>query len=215
MVKIAPSVLAANYLQLQKCLDAVKDADMLHLDIMDGHFVPNISMGPDFVRACKKGTILPCEVHLMIEEPINLLSLFIDAGSDIITLHVESTAHIYKGIQMLKEADVGVGIALNPGTPLSLLEPFFEELDLLLIMSVNPGFGGQKFIKGMLAKISQARAMITSVGKDIALAVDGGVKEENALQIIEAGADVLIAGSAIFNGEIADGWKSFAKLIRG
>ncbi len=205
MVKIAPSILAADYLQLQKCLDAVKDADMLHLDIMDGHFV----------RACKKGTLLPCEVHLMIEDPLNLLDLFIDAGSDIITLHVESTAHIYKGIQMLKEADVGVGIALNPGTPLTLLEPFIEEIDLLLIMTVNPGFGGQIFIESMLGKISKARAMITSVGKEIALAVDGGVKEENALQIIDAGADVLIAGSAIFYGETADGWESFAKLIRG
>jgi len=215
MVKIAPSILAANYLQIQKCLDAVKDADMLHLDIMDGHFVPNISMGPEFVRACKNGSLLPCEVHLMIEEPLNLLDLFIDAGSDIITLHVESTSHIYKGIQMLKEANVGVGIALNPGTPLSLLEPFIEEIDLLLIMTVNPGFGGQNFIQGMLKKITQARAMITNVGKEIALAVDGGVKEENVLQIIEAGANVLVAGSAIFHGDIADGWKSFAKLTRG
>ena len=214
MVKIAPSILAADYLNLQNSLDSVKGADYLHLDIMDGNFVPNISMGADFVRACKRASNIPCEVHLMIDEPIRLLESFIEAGSDVLTIHVESTRHVYKGIQMIKEANILAGVALNPGTSLLSIEPFIEELDLLLIMTVNPGFGGQRFIKNMMRKIEGARQLIDQSGKDILLAVDGGVKEDNALQIIDAGANMLIAGSAIFTDNTVASWESFSQLVR-
>ncbi len=210
-VKIAPSILAADPLKLGEALKNVKGADMLHLDIMDGHFVPNISMGPAFVEACKRGSDLICETHLMVEKPERLLSGFIAAGSDIITLHVESTPHIYRGIQELKENNVGVGVSLNPGTPLSVLDSIWEEIDLLLLMTVNPGFGGQAFIPGMLEKIKEARYLIDSREKEIDLAVDGGVNAENVGEIVSAGARVIVAGSAIFGDNNGADWDLFRR----
>ncbi len=210
-VKIAPSILAADPLFLGQALENVKDADMLHLDIMDGHFVPNISMGPAVVEACKRGSNLICETHLMIEKPERYISDFISAGSDIITLHVESTPHIYKGIQELKENGVGVGISLNPGTPLGVLDSIWNEIDLLLLMAVNPGFGGQAFIPAMLEKIREARSLIDSREKNIELAVDGGINRENVREIIEAGARIIVAGSAIFSENNGENWEAFRK----
>ncbi len=212
-IKIAPSILAADPLFLGEALDNVQGADMLHLDIMDGHFVPNISMGPAVVEACRRGSNLPCEAHLMIEKPERLLSSFIEAGSNIITLHQESTPHIYRGIQKIKENGVGVGISLNPGTPLSVLQSIWEEIDLLLLMTVNPGFGGQSFIPAMVEKIREARHLIDSGNKEIELAVDGGVNEGNVGEIVRAGASLLVAGSAVFGRNNGEGWQSFKEKV--
>lgn len=213
MVKLAPSLLAANPLEIQKCLDAVADADYLHLDIMDGHFVPNLSMGPGFVQACKKGSEVPCDAHLMVERPERFIPAFLEAGSDMITLHVESTPHIHRAVQMVQGAKRKVGLALNPATPLDTLYYLMEDMDLLLIMTVNPGFGGQTFITGLLEKIQKARYMLDKAGSKAMLAVDGGLHAGNVSEVIGAGADFLIAGSAIFQGQGAEGWESFKSAV--
>ncbi len=212
-IRIAPSILAADPLFLGEALENVAGADMLHLDIMDGHFVPNISMGPAVVKACRRGSNLPCEAHLMVEYPERLLPAFIAAGSDIITLHQESTPHIYRGIQELRKNGVGVGVSINPGTPLSVLQSIWREIDLLLLMTVNPGFGGQSFIPAMLEKIKEARNLIDSGDKEIELAVDGGVNEENVEEIIRAGARLIVAGSAVFGQDNGAGWEAFREKV--
>ena len=200
-VIIAPSILAADFSRLGDEIKAVEQAgaDWIHVDVMDGHFVPNITIGPAVVESIRKVTELPLDVHLMIENADNYIGEFISAGSDIITVHVEACKHLNRTIQLIKAQDKMAGVVLNPATPLSSLEEILHEIDLVLLMSVNPGFGGQKFISSILDKIQNLEEITTHYEHTIALEVDGGINAENAGDIKQAGASVLVAGSAIFN----------------
>jgi ribulose-phosphate 3-epimerase len=212
-VIIAPSILAADFSRLGDEVKAVEQAgaDWIHVDIMDGHFVPNISIGPTVVEAIRKVTKLPLDVHLMIENADNYIGEFISAGSDIITVHVEACPHLNRTVQLIKDQDVMVGVVLNPATPLSSLEEILHEIDMVLLMSVNPGFGGQKFISSMIDKIENLSEITTHYEHPIALEVDGGITPDNAGDIVQAGASVLVAGSAIFN---AKDYKKAIKSLR-
>ena len=200
-VRIAPSILSADFARLADEVARVEagGADLLHVDAMDGHFVPNLTVGPPIVEALRKVTKLPLDVHLMITNADTYIKEFADAGADYLTVHVEACPHLHRTVQAIKECGVKAGVTLNPATPLGSVETILPDADLLLIMSVNPGFGGQSFIPASLQKISQARAMIERVGSRALLEVDGGVKVENAAQIVAAGADILVSGSAIFS----------------
>ena len=202
MTLIAPSILSADFTRLGQQLRDVQagGADWIHLDIMDGHFVPNISFGPMVVRALRPLTKLPLDVHLMISEPDRYLEPFAAAGADRITVHVESCPHLHRTIQAIRALGVKPGVTLNPATPLGAVGEILPFVDLLLIMTVNPGFGGQKFIAGSLRKIETAAAMIRAVKRDIRLQVDGGIDPTNARSIVQAGADVLVAGNSVFSG---------------
>ena len=202
-VRIAPSILSADFARLADEVARVEagGADLLHVDVMDGHFVPNLTVGPPIVEALRKVTKLPLDVHLMITNADAYIQEFADAGADYLTVHVEACPHLHRTIQAIKERGVKAGVTLNPATPLSSLEAILPDADLLLIMSVNPGFGGQSFIPASLRKISQARAMIERTNSRALLEVDGGVKVENAAQIVQAGADILVSGSAIFSSK--------------
>jgi ribulose-phosphate 3-epimerase len=200
MQMIAPSILAADGSRLGEEIAAVAaaGADWIHVDVMDGHFVPNLTLGPGLVAALRKTTGLPFDVHLMIEHPERSIDAFAEAGADWITVHVEAAAHLHRTIGMIREKGLKAGVSLNPATPLCLLEPILPEIDLLLLMTVNPGFGGQRFIAGSLARIGQARELIDRIAPAVLLEVDGGVTLTNARAVADAGADVLVAGSAIF-----------------
>ncbi|HYM38422.1 MAG TPA: ribulose-phosphate 3-epimerase [Nitrospiraceae bacterium] len=200
-VRIAPSILSADFARLADEVSRVEagGADWLHVDVMDGHFVPNLTVGPPIVEALRKVTKLPLDVHLMITNADAYIGEFADAGADYLTVHVEACPHLHRTVQAIKERGVKAGVTLNPATPIGSVEAILPDADLLLIMSVNPGFGGQSFIPSSLQKISQARAMIERVGSRALLEVDGGVKVENAAQIVGAGADILVSGSAIFS----------------
>lgn len=200
MKKIAPSILSADFTRLAKEIKAVEDAgaDYIHIDVMDGHFVPNITVGPFIVDAVRRAARLPLDVHLMIENPDRFVPDFAKAGSDIITVHVETCRHLHRTIQYIKELGVRAGVSLNPTTPLSTLEHVLEEVDLVLVMTVNPGFSGQEFIKSSIKKVERLRKMLDEVGSQAELEVDGGVKVGNIGQLSKAGADVFVAGSAIF-----------------
>lgn len=200
-IKFAPSILAADFARLgQQVQDAeAAGVDYIHVDVMDGHFVPNITIGPLIVQSLRPVTRLPLDVHLMIEQPERYLADFARAGADILTVHVETCPHLHRTIQQIKELGVKAGVTLNPATPLSTLEEILPEVDLVLIMSVNPGFGGQSYIPGSTTKIARLRAMLDAIGSDADLEVDGGVNPATIGEITAAGATVLVAGSAIFN----------------
>ncbi len=198
--KIAPSILSADFSRLGEEIQAIEKAgaDWVHIDVMDGRFVPNLTVGPLVVEAAKKVTSLPLDVHLMIVEPDHLIPEFIKEGATSVTVHVEACPHLHRTIQLIKQHGARAGVSLNPATPLSSIEEILDEIDLVLIMSVNPGFGGQKFIPKVLDKIRAARKMIDERGLSVDLEVDGGVKVANAKELAVAGVDVFVAGSAIF-----------------
>ena len=201
-VKIAPSILSADFARLGEEVTAICQAgcDYVHVDVMDGHFVPNITIGPDIVAAIKPYASKPLDVHLMISPVDSYIQAFADAGAEIITFHPEAGPHPHRTVQAIKNAGCRAGVSLNPATPVAAIEELMGEIDLVLVMSVNPGFGGQKFIASQLAKIRRLREMITATGRAIELEVDGGVNRETAAEVIAAGADVLVAGTATFQG---------------
>ncbi len=203
MKLIAPSILSADFTCLGKEVESVSNAgaDWIHIDVMDGHFVPNITMGPLVVEAVKRVTKLPLDVHLMIANPDQYIADFIAAGADYLSVQVEVCTHLHRTIHRIKEKGSKAGAVLNPATPLSTLDYVLEDLDFVLIMSVNPGFGGQSFIPCSLEKIRALRARINQLGLPILIQVDGGVNAKTIAQISEAGADVFVAGSAVFNSD--------------
>jgi ribulose-phosphate 3-epimerase len=203
MVKIAPSILSADFSKLGEEISDVEKggAELIHVDVMDGHFVPNITIGPLVVESIRPITKLPLDVHLMIENPDQYIESFAKAGADYITVHVEACRHLHRTIQLIKSFGVKAGVVLNPATPVQSIEPIFEELDIVLLMSVNPGFGGQKFIPSVLNKIKQVRDLAKQKGVQLEIEVDGGVNEQTASLCVEAGATILVAGSAVYNQE--------------
>ena len=202
-VRIAPSILSADFARLADEARLVErgGADWLHVDVMDGHFVPNLTIGPLVVEALRKVTKLPLDCHLMITNPDRYIAEFADAGADYLTVHVEAAPHLHRTVQAIKERGVKAGVTLNPATSLSTIEEIIGDVDLVLIMSVNPGFGGQAFIPAALRKVARARQMIDQVRSRALLEVDGGIKTDNAADVIAAGADILVAGSAVFCGD--------------
>lgn len=203
MVKIAPSILSADFARLGDEVRAIAaaGADYVHVDVMDGHFVPNITIGPLVVDGLRPVTDIPFDVHLMIENPDLYIPEFARVGSDIITVHQEAVSHLHRTVQLIKSCGKKAGVSINPATPVSTLEVILEDVDLVLIMSVNPGFGGQSFIESCIPKIEELRQMIDTRGLQIELEVDGGVKLDNIGRIAAAGADVFVAGSAVFGAD--------------
>lgn len=217
-IQIAPSILAADFARLAEEVSKVEaaGADLLHVDVMDGHFVPNLTVGPPIVEALRGVTSLPLDVHLMITNPDFFLPEFAEAGATYLTVHIETCPHLHRTIQSIKELGVKAGVTLNPSTSLITLEEIIAEVDLVLIMSVNPGFGGQSFIPRSLDKISRAKEMITRSGSHALLEVDGGINLDNVTEVVKAGADILVAGSAIFNsGNYAETMQAFRKAAHG
>lgn len=203
MVKIAPSILSANFAKLgEEILDVERGgADYIHVDVMDGHFVPNITIGPLIVEAIRPITKLPLDVHLMIENPDQYIEAFAKAGADYITVHVEACPHLHRTIQLIKSFGIKAGVVMNPATPVASVQHIIEDVDMVLLMTVNPGFGGQKFIHSVLPKIAEVKELANRFNPDLEIEIDGGVNEETAKLCIEQGANVLVAGSAIYNQE--------------
>jgi len=212
MAIVAPSLLSADFLHLQEACNMLNESEAAwyHLDVMDGRFVPNISFGPMLVQFFRKATTKVCDVHLMIEEPGNYAEQFRQAGADHLTVHLEACPHLHRNIQQIKSLGMKAGVAINPHTPVALLTDVLHEIDLVCLMSVNPGFGGQKFIEHSLEKISQLRKMIDERNLSVLIEVDGGITVENAPRIVQAGADVLVAGNTVFGS--ADPKKTIAQL---
>jgi ribulose-phosphate 3-epimerase len=203
MIKLAPSILSADFSRLGEEVAAVDQAgaDYIHVDVMDGHFVPNITIGPLVVKALRQVTAKPLDVHLMIENPDLYIHEFAAAGADIITVHQEAVPHLHRTVQLIKSLGRKAGVSINPATPVASLDVILDELDLVLVMSVNPGFGGQAFIPSALVKLRNLRRSITQRGLATELEVDGGVKLDNIADVVAAGADVLVAGSAVFGAD--------------
>ncbi|MCY3728974.1 MAG: ribulose-phosphate 3-epimerase [Nitrospira sp.] len=216
-VHIAPSILSADFAHLADEIAAVEaaGADLLHVDVMDGHFVPNLTIGPPIVESLRKVTALPLDVHLMVTNPDAVIPDFARAGANYLTVHTETCPHLHRTIQCIKELGVKAGVTLNPSTSLSTIEEVVTDVDLVLIMSVNPGFGGQSFISACLDKIRRTRQLLDNTGSHALLEVDGGIKVENAAEVLKAGADVLVAGSAIFRSpNYADTIAAFRTVAR-
>ena len=215
-VRIAPSILSADFAALGREIEAVSaaGADWIHVDVMDNHFVPNLTIGPMVVKALRRHSKRPFDVHLMISPVDPLVPAFAEAGADVISFHPEAGPHIHRTIQLIRGLGKKAGAVLNPGTPLSAIEHVLGDLDLVLVMSVNPGFGGQAFIESQLAKIAALRKAIDALGKPIDLEVDGGVNPETAKRCIKAGADALVAGTAVFGGG-PDRYAANIKALRG
>ena len=217
-VKLAPSILSADFARLGEQVREAEaaGADWIHVDVMDGHFVPNLTIGPLIVRALRPVTRLPLDVHLMIEQPERYLADFAAAGADGLTVHVETCPHLHRTIQQIRELGVRAGVALNPATPLTSLEPILPDVDLVLVMSVNPGFGGQSYIPGSTARIARLRAMLNDIGSAAELEVDGGINPATIGGAVQAGATVLVAGSAIFNrrASVADNIRRLRAGVR-
>ena len=213
MIKIAPSILSANFIKLGEEIKAAEEAgvDMLHIDIMDGHFVPNITIGPFIVESIRQVTSLPLDVHLMIEEPDTYLRDFIKAGADYVTVHLEASVHLHRTVQLIKETGAKAGVSLNPATPVWSLEDILPDIHLVLLMSVNPGFGGQKFIPQALDKIRILKKFIKEKGLSTLIEVDGGINIDNAKDVASAGADILVMGSAFFH---SGNYKEIMKRVK-
>jgi ribulose-phosphate 3-epimerase len=211
-VLIAPSILSADFADLSAAVAAVEraGADVVHVDVMDGHYVPNLTVGPPVIRALKRIARVPLDVHLMIDNPDDTVGWYLDAGADIVVVHVESCRHVHRVISSIKEAGRGAGVSLNPGTPLASVEPVLADVDQVLVMSVDPGFGGQAFIPSSLDRIRELAQMIEAAGSAARIAVDGGIDDGTARAVVEAGATVLVAGNAIFGAD--DPGTALAKL---
>lgn len=203
MIKIAPSILSADFSRLGEEIKAIEEggADMVHIDVMDGNFVPNITIGPVVVRSIRRFTKMPFDVHLMVQKPQEYVEDFIDAGADILTVHVEADHPPHETIERIHDLGKSAGIVLNPGTPFSIAKSFLGEIEMLLIMTVNPGFGGQKFMREVVPKIREARDYLDEEGIDIDLQVDGGITSENAREAASAGGNILVSGSFVFKGD--------------
>ena len=214
-IKIAPSILASNFSKLNDEVISIDNAgaDFIHLDIMDGHFVPNLTFGPPIIKSVRNLTKLPFDVHLMVSNPDTLLDEYVYAGANIITVHVEACNHLARTLHYIKSKGCKAGVAINPHTDIQFIENVIEDLDLILIMTVNPGFGGQKFIKSMFKKISLVKEIISS--RDIFLEVDGGITKENSKEVIDAGANVLVAGTSVFKTNQKTTYKMNIDSLRG
>jgi ribulose-phosphate 3-epimerase len=215
-IQIAPSLLSADFARLGEEINAIEPfANMIHIDVMDGHFVPNLTFGAPVIKSLRSWTTLPFDVHLMISPVDHFLEDFTAAGADILTIHPEAGPHVYRTLQVIKELGCKAGIALNPGTPLGRIEPLLPIVDLILVMTVNPGFGGQTFLESQLPRIEQVRRLIDESGREILLEVDGGISSITAPLVINAGADVLVAGNAIFNNGGPAYYKESIQALRG
>lgn len=203
MIKIAPSILSADFSQLANEIVKVEKAgaDWIHIDVMDGHFVPNLTFGPPVVAAIRKVTKLPFDVHLMVSNPQDLIEPFVQAGADVITVHAETAPHLHRLIQAIKDSGKKAGVSLNPSTPLSAIEEVLSDVDMILIMSVNPGYGGQKFIPGAVDKIARLKALVDQRNLTVDIQVDGGINAVTARQVVAAGANILVAGSAVYGAQ--------------
>lgn len=203
MIKLAPSILSADFARLLEEVKKVENAgcEYLHIDVMDGHFVPNITLGPQVVKSLRKDVNMVFDAHLMIENPDNYIKDFVDAGCDIIVVHQEACKHLHRTIQNIKSYGIKAGVSLNPATPIESIKHVIDDVDMVLIMTVNPGFGGQSFIESMIPKIEELKSLIDSKGLSIDIQVDGGIKPSNIDKVVKAGANVIVAGSAIFNSE--------------
>lgn len=215
IIKLAPSILSADF---SKLADEIREvdragADYIHIDVMDGMFVPSISFGLPVIRSIRKVTDKPFDVHLMIEEPVRYIKEFADAGADIITVHAEACKHLNRTVQTIKEEGIKAGVVLNPSTPLTELNYILEYVDMVLLMSVNPGFGGQTYINNVTGKIRDLREMLNKSCPEVLIEVDGGINLKNAEDVIEAGADILVAGSAVFNGDKTENVKNFMRVF--
>ncbi len=213
MIKLAPSILSADFARLLEDVKKVEKAgcEYLHIDVMDGHFVPNITLGPGIVKSLRKDVNMVFDAHLMIENPDNYIKEFADAGCDIIVVHQEACTHLHRTIQNIKSYGVKAGVALNPATPIETIKYVLQDVDMVLLMSVNPGFGGQSYIPVVTQKIKELKTLIDEMGIDIDIEVDGGVKPSNISEVVNAGANVIVAGSAIFNAGDLD---EAVKLLR-
>jgi len=214
-IKLAPSILSADFARLGAQVSEAEagGADLIHVDVMDGHFVPNITIGPLVVEAVRRSTSLPVSVHLMIERPEAYVEEFARAGADLLTVHVEASQHLHRLVEMVRNLGKGVGVSLNPATPVCMLEEIIPYVDLILVMTVNPGFGGQAFIPSMLDKIARVRTMVNERGLSCDIEVDGGINSETIGRVVQAGANVLVAGAAVFTSP--DGVASALRRLRG